>query len=162
MKNLLIVLFTFFFVNQVIAEVKIGFVQVDQILQNAPQTNASNKKLEKEFKKRTDTLKKTIKEIQTEEKNFSKNSLTLSDSEKEKLSRKLQQKKIDAQRDERELREDIDLRRREEINKLQVKVNEVIEELAKEKKYDLIVYQGVAYASPSIDLTDEVSKALGK
>ena len=58
MKNLLIVLFTFFFVNQVIAEVKIGFVQVDQILQNAPQTNASNKKLEKEFKKRTDTLKK--------------------------------------------------------------------------------------------------------
>ncbi len=162
MKNLLIVLFTFFFVNQVIAEVKIGFVQVDQILQNAPQTNASNKKLEKEFKKRTDTLKKTIKEIQTEEKNFSKNSLTLSDSEKEKLSRKLQQKKIDAQRDERELREDIDLRRREEINKLQVKVNEVIEELAKEKKYDLIVYQGVAYASPSIDLTDEVIKALGK
>ena len=86
----------------------------------------------------------------------------MSDSEKEKLSRKLQQKKIDAQRDERELREDIDLRRREEINKLQVKVNEVIEELAKEKKYDLIVYQGVAYASPSIDLTDEVIKALGK
>ena len=74
----------------------------------------------------------------------------------------MQQDKIDAQRTERELREDIDLRRREEINTLQTKVNETIEKLAKENKYDLIVYQGVAYASPAIDITDLVIKSLGK
>ena len=120
------------------------------------------KKLEKEFKTRTDTLKKSIQDIQKDEKEFKKNSLTMSDAEKEKITRKLQQSKIDAQRDERELREDIDIRRREEINQLQNKVNETIEKIAKEQNFDLIVYQGVAYASPKIDITDQIIKALGK
>ena len=144
MKKIFLVIFTCFITNLTHSEVKIGFVQVDKILKNAPQTAASNKKLEKEFKKRTDTLKKIIKEIQKQEKDFVKNSLTLSDTEKEKTSRKLQQSKIDAQRDERELREDIDIRRREEINELQTEINKTIEKLAAEQKFDLIVYQGVA------------------
>jgi outer membrane protein len=165
MKNLLLI-FTAVtlsgFFNPAFAEIKIGFVQVDKILKEAPQTQASNKRLEKEFKSKTESLKKMIQGIQKDEKDFAKNSLTLSDSEKDKTSRKLQQDKIDAQRTERELREDIDLRRREEINTLQAKVNETIEKLAKENKYDLIVYQGVAYASPAIDITDLVIKSLGK
>ena len=82
-----------------------------------------------------------IQTIQKEEKDFAKNSLTLSDTEREKISRKLQQGKIDAKRDERELREDIDIRRREEINKLQTQVNKTIEEIAKDQNFDLIVYQ---------------------
>ena len=162
MKKIFLVVFTCFIANLAYAEVKIGFVQVDQILKNAPQTAASNKKLEKEFKKRTDALKQAIKTIQQEEKDFAKNSLTLSDTEKEKISRKLQQGKIDAKRDERELREDIDIRRREEINELQTKVNKTIEEIAKDQNFDLIMYQGVAYASPKIDITDQIIKALGK
>ena len=164
MKNLLLILAAIIsgFINPAFSEVKIGFVQVDKILKEAPQTQTSNKKLEKEFKARTNDLKKIIQGIQKEEKDFSKNSLTLSDTDKEKITRKLQQDKIDAQRTERELREDIDLRRREEINSLQSQVNQTIEKLAKEKKYDLIVYQGVAYASPAIDITDMVIKSLGK
>ena len=162
MKKLLLILCAIFVTNIANAEIKIGFVQVDQILKNAPQTTASNKKLEKEFKTRTDTLKKSIQDIQKDEKEFKKNSLTMSDAEKEKITRKLQQSKIDAQRDERELREDIDIRRREEINQLQNKVNETIEKIAKEQNFDLIVYQGVAYASPKIDITDQIIKALGK
>ena len=110
----------------------------------------------------TDALKQAIQTIQKEEKDFAKNSLTLSDTEKEKISRKLQQGKIDAKRDERELREDIDIRRREEINKLQTQVNKTIEEIAKDQNFDLIMYQGVAYASPKIDITDQIIKALGK
>ena len=143
------------------AEIKIGYVMVEKVLKQAPQTAASNKKLEKEFKKRTDALKQAIQTIQKEEKDFAKNSLTLSDTEKEKISRKLQQGKIDAKRDERELREDIDIRRREEINELQTQVNKTIEEIAKDQNFDLIVYQGVAYASPKIDITDQIIKALG-
>ena len=74
----------------------------------------------------------------------------------------MQQDKIDAKRDERELREDIDIRRREEINELQTQVNKTIEKIAKDQNFDLIVYQGVSYASPKIDITDQIIKALGK
>jgi outer membrane protein len=143
------------------AEVKIGFVRVDQILKDAPQAAASNKKLESEFKSRTEKLKKQISDLNNKEKDFKKNSLTLSDTEREKTQKKLMDSRIDIQRSERELREDIDLRRREEISKLQNKVTEAIEVIATRDKYDLILYTGVAYASDKIDMTAIVLKELG-
>ena len=143
------------------AEIKVGVVKVDQILKEAPQTAVSNKKLEKEFKIRTDKLKKSITSLQAKEEDFKKNNITMSDSSRDAASKALQSDRIDIQRDERELREDIDLRRREEINSLQSKVNIAIEELAKKDKYDLILYSGVAYASDAVDITGAVVKALG-
>ena len=147
--------------NIAYAEIKVGVVKVDQILKEAPQTAVSNKKLEKEFKIKTDKLKKSIASLQVKEEDFKKNSITMSDTSRESASKQLQTDRIDIQRDERELREDIDLRRREEINSLQGKINIAIEELAKKDKYDLILYSGVAYASDAVDITDEVVKALG-
>ena len=144
------------------AEIKIGYVVVEKVLKDAPQTASSNKKLEKEFKSRTDGLQKKVKAIQAQEKDFKKNSLTMSDSDKKKAQKKIQNSKIDVQRIERELREDIDIRRREEIGKLQEQINKSIEELAKKEKYDLILYQGVAYASKGIDITNDLIEALGK
>ena len=141
---------------------KIGYVVVEKVLKDAPQTAASNKKLEKEFKSRTDGLQKKVKDVQAKEKDFKKNSLTMSDSDKQKAQNKIQNIKIEVQRVERELREDIDIRRREEIGKLQQKINEAIEDLAEKEKYDLILYQGVAFASKEIDITDKLIKILGK
>ena len=141
---------------------KIGYVVVEKVLKEAPQTAASNKKLEKEFKSRTDGLQKKVKAIQKQEKDFNKNSVTLSASDRQKAQKKIQNSKIEIQRIERELREDIDIRRREEIGKLQQKINEAIEDLAAKEKYDLILYQGVAFASKEIDITNELIKVLGK
>ena len=141
---------------------KIGYVVVERVLKEAPQTASSNKKLEKEFKSRTDGLQKKVKLIQTQEKDFKKNNVTMTSDERQKAQKKIQNSKIEIQRIERELREDIDIRRREEIGKLQQKINEAIEEMAKTDKYDLILYQGVAYASKEIDITDKLIKVLGK
>ena len=145
-----------------LAEIKIGYVVVEKVLKEAPQTTVSNKKLEKEFKSRTDGLQKKVKAIQKQEKDYKKNSVTMSESERQKAQKKIQNAKIDIQRIERELREDIDIRRREEIGKLQQQINKSIEDLAKKEKYDLILYQGVAYASKGIDISNDLIKALGK
>ena len=144
----------------VLAEIKIGYVVVEKVLKEAPQTTVSNKKLEKEFKSRTDGLQKKVKGIQKQEKDYKKNSVTMSESERQKAQKKIQNAKIDIQRIERELREDIDIRRREEIGKLQQQINKAIEDLAKKEKYDLILYQGVAYASKGVDITNDLIKAL--
>lgn len=161
MKNCLVAFVLFFSLSSfVYAEVKIGFVKVDQILKEAPQASASNKKLESEFKVRTEKLKKEISDLNKQEKDFKKNSLTMSDTEKEKIQKKLQNYRIDIQRSERELREDIDLRRREEISNLQDQVTKVIEIVANREKFDLIFYTGVAYASDNINITPLILKEL--
>jgi outer membrane protein len=161
MKKIFTFVLLTFFINLAFAEIKIGFVRVDQILKDAPQATESNKKLETEFKSRTEKLKKQISDLNENEKDYKKNSLTMSDIEKEKNQKKLQQTRIDIQRSERELREDIDLRRREEITKLQNKVTKVIEILAEKEKFDLILYTGVAYSSNKIDITPLILKELG-
>ena len=163
-KKIAAILFSIFllFPFTIYAEIKIGYVVVEKVLKDAPQTASSNKKLEKEFKSRTDGLQIKVKAIQAQEKDFKKNSLTMTDSDKQKAQKKIQNSKIDVQRIERELREDIDIRRREEIGKLQEQINKSIEELAEKEKYDLILYQGVAYASKGIDITNDLIEALGK
>jgi outer membrane protein len=161
MKKFLLAIFLFFSIQSfAFAELKIGFVKVDQILKDAPQAAESNKKLESEFKVRTEKLKKEISDLNKEEKDFKKNNITMSDSDKEKKQKKLQNARIDVQRSERELREDIDLRRREEITKLQNKVTKVIETLAERDKFDLILYTGVAYAGDKVDITPLILKEL--
>ena len=162
MKKLIaIFLILIFNTSMVSAEIKIGFVEIKKILQNAPQTVKANKVLEKEFTKRTKKLKKTVKKIKQKEIAFQKDSMTMSDSDREKKIKEIQGLKIDAQRTEREVREDIDLRRKEEIANVQSLVNIAVEKVAKEQAYDLILYQGVAFAGKKVDITNVVIKALG-
>jgi outer membrane protein len=162
MKKLLVLLALFSITFGVNAqELKIGIVDVNKILKDAPQTISANKKLEKEFSSRTEKLKTKIKALESEGKKFQKESLTMSDDQREKTDRSLQQKRIEIQRDERELREDMDLRRREEIGDLQEKINITIDKMASDNGYDLILYNGIAYASAKVDITDDVIKALG-
>ena len=73
------------------------------------------------------------------EKKFKKDGMTMSDSDRSKAQKEIQGLKVDAQRTEREIREDIDLRRREEIAKVQTQVNIPVKKVAKEQNYDLIL-----------------------
>jgi len=143
------------------AEIKIGIVDVNKILKEAPQTISANKKLEKEFGSRTEKLKAKIQALQGDEKKYQKEALTLSDDQKDKTEKSLQQRRIEIQRLERELREDMDLRRREEIGDLQEKINQTIDRIAADEKYDLILYNGIAFASENVDITNRIIKALG-
>jgi outer membrane protein len=85
-------------------ELKIGIVDVNKILKDAPQTLSANKKLEKEFSARTEKLKSKISTLQSDEKKYQKESLTMSDDQRDKAEKSLQQRRIDIQRNERELR----------------------------------------------------------
>ena len=146
----------------VYADLKVGFVQVDKILQEAPQTIESNKKLEKEFSSRTDKLKADVKALKERESSFSKDALTMKESERDTKEKSLSQLRVDVQRKERELREDINIRRNEELGGLQEQINKAVTSVAKAEGFDLVLYNGVAYASEKIDITDKILKSLGK
>ena len=162
MKNLLIsILLILFSAVTFSAEIKIGIVDVNKILKEAPQTISANKKLEKEFGSRTEKLKAKIQALQGDEKKYQKEALTLPDDQKDKTEKSLQQRRIEIQRLERELREDMDLRRREEIGDLQEKINQTIDKIAADEKYDLILYNGIAFASENVDITNRIIKSLG-
>lgn len=142
------------------AELKIGYVQVDKILKEAPQTAESGKKLEREFSPRSLELNKMQKQIAAIESDLDKEALTLSDSDRRSKQRKASNLKIEFQRKQRELREDINIRKNEELSILQDRINDAVKAVSEADNYDLVMYGGVAYASTKIDITDKVLKLL--
>ena len=144
------------------AELKVGYVQVDKILQEAPQTSESGKKLEREFSPRTQELERMQKQIKDMDTALDKDSLTMSESDRRNKERDVANMKLEFQRKQRELREDINLRKNEELSSLQDRINKAVTSVAESEGYDLVVYSGVAFASKKIDITDKVLKMLGK
>lgn len=149
-------------INVSAAELKIGYVQVDKILQDAPQTAESGKKLEREFTSRTQELERLQKQIKDIETALDKDSLTMTETDRKNKERDASNLKIDFQRKQRELREDVNLRKNEELGALQDKINKAVTAVSEAEGYDLVVYGGVAYANKKIDITDKVLKSLGK
>ena len=111
---------------------------------------------------RSDKLKTDIKTLNDRQTAFNKDSLAMKDSEKESKVKGLDQLRIDIQRKDRELKEDFNIRKNEELAVLQDQVNKAVTSVAKAEGYDLVVYNGVAYASKEIDITDKILKSLGK
>ena len=83
----------------------------------------------------------------------------MSETERRNKERDLANLNRDFQRMQREFREDLNLRRNEELAAVQERANKAIIAIAESEKFDLILQEAV-YASPRIDITDKVLKAL--
>ena len=142
------------------AEIKIGFVNVAQVLQQAPQAAEAKKRLEKEFAPRDKRLVAQQKELKNLEDKLARDAAVMSDAERRKLERDILAKQREIKRAQEEFREDFNLRRNEELGKLQRKIFEAIKALAKEENYDLLLTDGVVYASDRVDVTEKVQKKL--
>lgn len=162
LKNLILASLLTFTISAQSAELKVGYVQVDKILQEAPQTAESGKKLEKEFSPRSQELDRMAKQIKDLETALDKDGLSITEAERRSKERDVQNIKTEFQRKQRELREDINLRKNEELGSLQDRINKAVQSVAKAENYDLVMYSGVAYAADKIDITDKVLKLLGK
>jgi outer membrane protein len=138
-------------------DLKIGFVNVGQVIEKAPQGEAALKKLEQEFGPRDREIRAMREGVKQLEDDLLKNDLVLDESSRNKKEMELRDKRRSLSRATSEFREDYNLRRNEELNNLQKLVIKAIVEIAKKQSYDLIVHEpAVIYASDEIDMTDKV------
>jgi outer membrane protein len=142
------------------ADTKIGFVNTERLLRDAPLALAAQKRLEKEFAARDQELQKLTKQARDLQALLDKDSVTMSETERRNKERDLANLNRELARQSREFREDLNLRRNEELGQIQERARKAIVELAKSEKYDLIIEQAV-YVDPRHDITDKVIKALG-
>jgi outer membrane protein len=88
-----------------------------------------------------------------------KEAVTMSESQRRDREAELGRLTRDLQRMQREFREDLNLRKNEELASVLQRANQVIQQIAEAEKFDLILQEAV-YRSPRIDITDKVIKAL--
>ncbi|HYC42950.1 MAG TPA: OmpH family outer membrane protein [Noviherbaspirillum sp.] len=142
-------------------ESKVGFVSTERIFREAAPAKAAQAKIEQEFSKRDKELQELASRLKSMSDRLDKDAAVLSESDRIKRQRELADLDKDFQRKQREFREDLNQRRNEELAIVLERTNKVIKQIAESEKYD-IVFQEAVYASPRIDITDKVLKALNK
>ena len=142
------------------AQVKVGFVNVAKVLELAPQAEAARSRIEREFAPKDRELLQQQKDVRSLEDRLVKNAAVLSEAERQRKETEIRAAKRDLRRAQDEFREDLNLRRSQELSKLQQKVTQVIQILAKAEKYDLIVSDGVIFAGERVDITDKILERL--
>jgi outer membrane protein len=142
------------------AEYKVGFVNTERLFREAAPAKRAQQKLEKEFATRDAEMQKLGKQVRDLQALLEKDGATMADAERRNKERDLANMTRDLQRGQREFREDLNLRRNEELASVQERANKVIQQMAEAEKFDLILQDPVVYASQRIDITDKVIKAL--
>ncbi len=138
---------------------RIGFVNLDRILRDAVPAQRAQKKIEAEFTKRDQELKKVAEQVKKMQEGLERNAMTMPESERGKRERELADASREFQRKQREFREDLNQRRNEELAGVLERANRAVRQIAESEKFD-IIFQEAVYASPRIDITDKVIKAL--
>lgn len=144
------------------ADYKIGVVQAVRVLESAPQATVAKKKLETEFAGRDKQLMGDQKTLKTLEDRIAKDAAIMSETERSRLERDIIAKRRDIKRNSDEFREDVNFRRNEEFGKIQRQIVDAIKQIADEQKFDLVLGEGVIYASKAVDMTDQVIERLKK
>lgn len=144
------------------ADYKIGVVAAVRVLEAAPQAELAKKKLESEFAGKDKLLMAKQKELKALEDRAAKDGAIMSETERTRLERDLIEKRRELKRDSDEFREDVNFRRNEEFGKIQKEIVEAIQTIAAEQKFDLVLGEGVIFASKAVDITDLVIERLKK
>jgi len=132
------------------------------ILKQAPQAIAASKAMEKEFKGRELELRGLLKEINSQEERYNKNNAIMSEVKRKKAEEGIIAKKREFRFAQQSLKEDLQIRRKDEVKKLQKTISGVIQAYGKKKGFDFIFTEGVAYAAESVNITEEILEELKK
>ncbi|CAK0771031.1 outer membrane protein [Gammaproteobacteria bacterium] len=139
---------------------KIGFVNATKVVEESPQYAKAKDDLEKEFNRRNEEISARQKDVKKLEEQLERNSSVMSEDKVKDLEKELVVVRRKLKNAQDSFREDFTIRRNEELNKLRKAVGEVVREVAKDEKLDLVISDGVVYFSDRIDISEKVLSRL--
>ena len=142
------------------ADIKVGFVDVSRVLDESPQAEEARQRIQAEFAPIDQEILGLQRELRALEERLVRDGAVMAGSERQRLEREVLSRKRALRRNQEEFREDLNLRRNQELQKLQSQVVLAIRAMAKSEGYDLVISDGVLFASERVDMTGTVLKRL--
>lgn len=142
------------------APLKIGVVNFQQLASQSPQAQSIQQALRSEFLPRQQELVKEQQELKTRADAFQRNQATMTDDQRDREQKYLRDTDRDLQAKQSEFQDDVNQRKNEELSRLQRSLIEQVQTYAKAQGYDLVLAEGVIYATPTIDLTPAILQRL--
>lgn len=133
-------------------QLRIGYVNMKAVLDNAPQVVTGRDKLDLEFRPRNDLIEQEEARAEALESQLQTGDLNLDD--RARLERDLRELRRSIERQREDLRDELSFRRTEEVLQLEDQINLAVQEIAESYGYDLVLSSPVVYASPALDITN--------
>lgn len=139
---------------------KIGVVNIPLLMERAPQTKAAMDALQEEFAPRQREFLARQKEYEDLAAKVQKDLAVMGETERRNADKNLRDLQREVARLQNEFREDLNLRQNEELANLQRSVLQEVQAYAQQEGYDLVVGDGVLFASTAVNITEEVLRAV--
>ncbi len=143
-------------------ELKIGVVDVRRIVGESAMAIDANDRIDKQFSERRRGLLRERDAIRRESEKIEREKLAMSADAHQKLIGALQQRVRELQVKDQRFQQELGSVRQSEFAKLQDRSSQVIGEFARENDYDLVLGDGVLFATRAVDITDKVLKRMDK
>jgi outer membrane protein len=141
-------------------EVKIGVVNIAQLMEQAPQARVAMEALDEEFKPRQREIIARQTEFQELSEKVQRDLAVMGETERRNAEKELRDLQREVTRLQNEFREDLNLRRNEELGTLQRSLLKEVQDYAQAAGYDLVVGDGVLFASSAVNITENVLRAM--
>jgi outer membrane protein len=141
-------------------ELKIGVVNVPLLMDRAPQTKAAMDALQEEFAPRQREFTARAKELEDLTAKLQKDAAVMGETERRNADKQLRDLQREVARLQTEFQEDLNLRQNEELGNLQRSLLAEVQTYAQTEGFDLVVGDGVLFASTTVNITDDVLRAI--
>jgi outer membrane protein len=135
---------------------KIGVVNVGRLLQESPQIVEARQRIQDEFAPRQREIVAMQSALEAKAAEVQKNMEVMGAEERENAQRDLRNDERALVRAQNEFREDLDLRNNESLGAVQNEVLGEIRAFGENSDFDLIMVDGIVYASGRVDITQQV------
>lgn len=141
-------------------QLKIAVVNVPRLLEEAPQAKSAMQAMQDEFAPRQREMAAQQKDLKAKEEKLSRDGAVMAENERRTSEKDLREGQRDLARKQNEYVEDLNVRRNEELGKLQRSLLQEVQTFARASGYDLVVGDGVLFVNESLDITPQVLSAL--
>src|SRR5580658_1927456 len=142
------------------ADLKIGVVNYSKLMQESPQAKAAQDALRGEFAGKQKELQTQQQTLKSKEDSLQRDSATMTADQRTAAERDLRDGNRELQLKVQQYQDDFNARQNEELSKLQKTLVEEVQNYAQGQKFDLVLADGVIFASPVLDITPQVLAAL--
>jgi outer membrane protein len=142
------------------AEVKMGVVNFQKLLEEAPQTKTAMASLENEFAPRRRELLTMQNDLKAKDEKLQKEGAVMAEADRAKAEKSLRDQQREFSRKAGEFQDDASTRRNEEIGKVQRYLVSEIQTYANAQGFDLVLGDGVFFAKGPLDVTANVLAVL--
>ncbi len=139
---------------------KIGYVNFGRLLEESPQAKAAQQALEGEFMPRQRDVAAQQKSLQEKREKLQKEAAVMSEADRVRTEREVRDLELNVNRRFNELQEDLNLRRNEEVGRMQRALLQEVQAYARANGFQLIVSEGVLFAAEGVDITPQVVAAI--